>query len=227
MPPGYPPQFGAQHGYPGHYAPGNPMPWPMGYQGGQHPQHHPGRQVRFQLQLNLRYIFLALIGFLIYFVQGGPNSMWYTIILLGVAWQYWRRLGPRNRNPQNPQNPNNPQPNNPAQNQPQNAQQAPRNPQGEQPEQNFPDQGGFDRLERNNAQGDSVPAILRYDWRVHHGIAGEILGVICPFFFSLWPTWNPSILGDHPDLIRRRQAEQAEEERRRNENPQEAQDPVQ
>jgi hypothetical protein len=49
--------------------------------------------------------------------------------------------------------------------------------------------------------------MLRYDWRHHTGVVGEVLGFVCPLVFSLWPSWDPSILGDHPDVIRRRQAE--------------------
>ena len=76
-------------------------------------------------------------------------------------------------------------------------------------QQNQEHNPAFDRLERDPPAlgANNVPAMLRYDWRHHTGVVGEVLGFVCPLVFSLWPSWDPSILGDHPDVIRRRQAE--------------------
>ena len=31
---------------------------------------------------------------------------------------------------------------------------------------------------------------IQYDWRVHKGLVGEVVGVVVPFFLSLFPSWH-------------------------------------
>lgn len=71
----------------------------------------------------------------------------------------------------------------------------------------------LEQMEEANP-ANNVPSILRYDWRHHRGVVGEILGFFCPLVFSLWPSWDPSVLGDHPDVIRRRREEEEAAARR-------------
>jgi hypothetical protein len=199
-----------QAGYPGMFA--QPFQWQnqpgMAGAPGMAGQQPPMIR-RYHFRINLRYLFLAVLLFFLIAISGSANSTFYTLILLGAAWLYMRLPGGRRDRPQgagNAQNgaavpPNQNQPNAPAnQNQNQNQNQNP----------NRAARNGFDDLVEDQAQAEwlTVPQVLRYDWRVHRGILGEVLGFVCPLIFSLWPSWDPSILGDHPDVIRRRQEEE-------------------
>lgn len=197
--PGYPGMMGHQQArfawQGGAGAP--PMMPPMN---GPQPQVH-----RFQVQLNLRYMFgLAVLAFLI-LIQGGPNSYYWSALVLTLAFLYLRPRGRPAQQQQPGANPNN----NAAGpgNANQNANNGNNN--GRQQERN-----GFDDMEvdPNAANWENVPSVLRYDWRHHTGVVGEVLGFFCPLVFSLWPSWDPSLLGDHPDLIRRRQEEQQQQQ---------------
>jgi len=170
---------------------------------------------RLHVQVNLRYLFGGAILALLVLIQGGPNSYYWSALIMTLAFLYFRpraarqqQQQPINLNQANNNNNNNaqhPNPNANPNNMNNNPQQNQANANGRQ------ERNGFDDMEHDPHAGnwDNVPAVLRYDWRHHTGVVGEALGFFCPLVFSLWPSWDPSLLGDHPDLIRRRQQEAA------------------
>lgn len=128
--------------------------------------------------------------------------MYYYGLLLAAAYVYMHAGRRRNNAPQ-------------GQNQPNGGGQGNQQPQAQQQNGAAGNQqgaenaeGAADRDNGNSSDMMNVPRILRYDWRHHRGLLGEVLGFVCPLLFSLWPTWDPSILGDHPDVVHRRQEEQ-------------------
>lgn len=163
------------------------------------------RRVRITVpRLNLGWMFGVLLLAIVILIQGGQNAYFYSALLLTVAFLYLRpnANGGANGANANAANANGGAAANGANGA--NGGAAANNGGNGAP------RNGFDDLEHDANNEDAhagVPAILRWDWRSHHGVTGEVLGFFCPLLFSLWPSWDPSILGDHPDLVRRRQEE--------------------
>lgn len=162
-----------------------------------------------RVQINLRLVFtLIVVGIALLSQSGAPN--WYLIctLLAMVAFMngWIPGLGPRAQRPAAAQA------NNGAAGAAGQGQQAAA--QGGAAAQGAPQNAApnaaVDDPDREQLPPEQhVPALLRYDWRHHTGVVGEVLGFVCPLVFSLWPSWDPSILGDHPDIVRRQQQEAA------------------
>lgn len=200
------PQQQAFQGYPGNAFPHGFMPGMMPNQQPMQQQQQPAVRMRVA-RINLSWMFGALLLAIFVLIQGGPNAYLYSAILITVAFLYMRPRGGAQQGNAAAPNGNDAGGGNGVAG----GNGAAGNQLNRDAQRNGNGNGngnGFDDLEHDPNIGEdvhSVPSILRYDWRHHRGPLGEILGFVCPLLFSLWPSWDPSILGDHPDVIRRRQ----------------------